>query len=341
MIRSPNELISGLLAAVIMVTLLAALGGARAQDPTRDDAVVARVDGDSIWRSELTRRLGGKLSEVPPQRRQRALESLILEKILRHRVARLGEAADPAALQATVADTLGQLRGQEADSPGSGASSLARALAAQGVSQEELEANLMLMARLRAHLEGQARNAPAALTGGLSRAGLQHGPTARWQVSTLRHWLWANRHEYADVRVRARLLTIAVGPHRPPQDALEKAAELSRRAREGASFEALVRNHSDDPAAPFTGGDLNFFSRHHDIPEPLASAAFALKPGEVSDPIRSQRGFVVLQVTGRREPPLPAFEKLRDQVSDDWLRLHMLETLNRWRREATVTIEGA
>ena len=164
-------------ALVLMVTLLTALGGgqeSKAQDPDHDDAVVARVEGELIWRSELTRRLGGKLREAPPQRRHRALESLILEKILHHRVARLGEAADPAALQATVADTLGQLRGQEAESPGSGASPLARALAAQGVSQEELKANLMLMARLRAHLEGQARNAPAAVTGGLSQAGLQH-----------------------------------------------------------------------------------------------------------------------------------------------------------------------
>lgn len=327
-----------------MVTLLTALGGgqeSKAQDPDHDDAVVARVEGELIWRSELTRRLGGKLKDAPPQRRHRALESLILEKILHHRVARLGEAADPAALQATVADTLGQLRGQEAESPGSGASPLARALAAQGVSQEELKANLMLMARLRAHLEGQARNAPAAVTGGLSQAGLQHGTTARWQVSTLRHWLWANRHEYADVRVRARLLAIAVGPDRPPHEALEKAAELTRRAREGASFEALVRDHSDDPAAPFTGGDLNFFSRHHDLPEPLARAAFALKPGEISDPIRSQRGFVVLHVTGRRETPLPDFELLRQRVSDDWLRLNMLETLSLWRRQADVTIEGA
>ena len=35
------------------------------------------------------------------------------------------------------------------------------------------------------------------------------------------------------------------------------------------------------------------------------------------------------------------FEQLRDQVADDWLRLNMLETLSRWRRQAQVTIEGA
>jgi peptidyl-prolyl cis-trans isomerase C len=48
--------------------------------------------------------------------------------------------------------------------------------------------------------------------------------------------------------------------------------------------------------------------------EPFAEAAFKMKPNEISDPVKSQFGWHVIQVEERRTKPAPTFEELKDQI---------------------------
>nr|WP_255216447.1 peptidylprolyl isomerase [Pseudenhygromyxa sp. WMMC2535] len=92
--------------------------------------------------------------------------------------------------------------------------------------------------------------------------------------------------------------------------ALSRAKALRAKALEpGVDFNALAEEWSEGPGA-FRGGDMGLFPKARMVPE-YAEVAFALEPGEISEPVGSLKGFYVIKSFGRYEPgPLP-FEAVR------------------------------
>ena len=82
---------------------------------------------------------------------------------------------------------------------------------------------------------------------------------------------------------------------RTKEEAKKIAAELAARARKGEDFAELARRHSEGPSAG-KGGQLNEFSRRQMV-KPFADAAFALRVGQVSDPVETPFGFHVIKRT--------------------------------------------
>ena len=76
-------------------------------------------------------------------------------------------------------------------------------------------------------------------------------------------------------------------------------AELRERVLKGESFSMLATLYSQDPGSARKGGELGFFPRGQMVAE-FESAAFALKPGEVSPIIESKFGFHIIQLVERR-----------------------------------------
>ncbi len=76
-------------------------------------------------------------------------------------------------------------------------------------------------------------------------------------------------------------------------------AQLRERVLKGEKFSMLATLYSQDPGSAKKGGELGFFGRSDMVPE-FESAAFALKPGEVSPIIETQFGFHILQLIERR-----------------------------------------
>lgn len=75
--------------------------------------------------------------------------------------------------------------------------------------------------------------------------------------------------------------------------------DLLAEIRAGGDFAALAESNSDDPGSAERGGDLGFFGRGRMV-KPFEDAAFALDPGDVSEPVRSQFGWHVLKVEERK-----------------------------------------
>ena len=75
-----------------------------------------------------------------------------------------------------------------------------------------------------------------------------------------------------------------------------RAASLAARARGGEDFAALAREFSEDEGTAGNGGDLGTFGRGRMVPE-FEAAAFAMAPGEISDPVESAFGYHVILVT--------------------------------------------
>ena len=94
---------------------------------------------------------------------------------------------------------------------------------------------------------------------------------------------------------------------RPEADSISLAVARARadsvltRARAGEDFAALAVEFSDDPGSAQQGGDLGWFRRGSELALEFERAAFSLRPGQISDLVRTSFGFHIIQVR-RAEP---------------------------------------
>jgi peptidyl-prolyl cis-trans isomerase C len=120
-----------------------------------------------------------------------------------------------------------------------------------------------------------------------------------------------------------------------------EAKKLSTEAKAGGDFAAMAKAKSKDPGAA-NGGDLGYFKREQMVPE-FATAAFALKPGEISSPVKSPYGWHVIKIEDRRQAAPPSFEasvdELREQVAEEVVT-EMLAGLRSKAKVETFTLEG-
>ncbi len=80
------------------------------------------------------------------------------------------------------------------------------------------------------------------------------------------------------------------------QRALKKAEEVENQIRQGADFAALAKKYSDDPQSAAKGGNLGEITPGL-LPRELDDAVSALKPGEVSAPVRTEYGYHLVKLT--------------------------------------------
>ena len=117
----------------------------------------------------------------------------------------------------------------------------------------------------------------------------------------------------------ARHILIQVASDAPQEkvDAAKKKAEdILARIRKGESFSELAKKFSQDPGSAKEGGDLGFFGRGV-MDKAFEQAAYALKVGEVSEPVRSTFGFHIIKLEGIRGGQRKPFEQVRSEVERD------------------------
>ncbi|QKS70744.1 peptidylprolyl isomerase [Paenalkalicoccus suaedae] len=96
----------------------------------------------------------------------------------------------------------------------------------------------------------------------------------------------------------------------------ELANELVDRLNDGEDFATLAEEYSVDPGSAAEGGNLGSFGRGTMTP-PFEKAAFNLAEGEISEPIESQFGYHIIEVTGRT-PFEQEFEEVVDQLRSSY-----------------------
>ena len=98
-------------------------------------------------------------------------------------------------------------------------------------------------------------------------------------------------------------------------DTKEEAEKMLQRVKAGENFNELAKQNSKDPSAKENGGDLGYF-RHGDMVEPFEKAAFALKPGEISEIVQTDFGFHIIKV---EDSKLDKFEDVKEQLKGSML----------------------
>jgi len=111
-------------------------------------------------------------------------------------------------------------------------------------------------------------------------------------------------------------------------DAGVKAAMLADQARlEGADFAALARENSDDPGSSAQGGNLGWVEPGLMVGA-FEQALFAMQPGEVSGPVRSEFGFHIIKLHEIQGGEGQSFEHVREQLAAEQEQADLERALN-------------
>jgi len=116
--------------------------------------------------------------------------------------------------------------------------------------------------------------------------------------------------------VKASQILIKVPENATPEEkekARARILEIKKKLDEGADFAALAKQFSEGPRAA-NAGDLGYFRRGQMV-KPFEDAAFALKPGEISDVVETRFGYHLIKVTDRTNASIIPFDELHERIA--------------------------
>jgi peptidyl-prolyl cis-trans isomerase C len=114
----------------------------------------------------------------------------------------------------------------------------------------------------------------------------------------------------------------------------DEAKAIEAELKKGADFAELAKTKSKDPGAA-DGGDLGFFTKDQMVPE-FSAVAFALEPGKISDPVKSQFGWHIIKVEEKRSRKAPDFDQVKAQIETYVTRKAQAEYVAKLREAAKV-----
>lgn len=128
----------------------------------------------------------------------------------------------------------------------------------------------------------------------------------------------ARKSQYTEEeKIHARHILIRVPANAPDADVKKAESEikaLEARIRGGEDFSEVAKSGQDGTAEQ--GGDLGWFTAGQMVPE-FSKAAFALKDGEVSAPVRTQFGFHLIKKEGHQDAVTHSFDEVKDSLRAD------------------------
>jgi peptidyl-prolyl cis-trans isomerase C len=264
--------------------------------PAQLPDVLARVNGEPVNKSDFDRlvksmELGN--GPIPAERRDEILRGA-LDQLVTYTVMKQEAASRKVAV--TEAEVDGRLKEMQGQFPNE--AEFQKALAARSMTVDQFRADtkvdMMIGKMLDAEVAGDA-----AATEAEAKDFYAKNPDKFMQGESVRasHILiMANEKTDEAARKQARA----------------KIDGILKRVKAGEDFAALAKENSQDGSAQ-QGGDLNFFRRGQMVPE-FDKAAFALKPGEVSDVVTTQFGYHIIKVTERKEAAAVPYEQVSPRI---------------------------
>lgn len=92
----------------------------------------------------------------------------------------------------------------------------------------------------------------------------------------------------------------------------KEANDILAQLKAGGKFEELAKKYSVDSSSA-KGGDLGWFGKGSMVPA-FEKAALALNEGQISDVVKSDFGFHIIKLTGKRPAGVRAFEEVKEQI---------------------------
>jgi peptidyl-prolyl cis-trans isomerase C len=267
--------------------------------PAQLPAVLARVNGEAVTKVDFDRLVKnmevGAHQSIPAERRdevfRKALDQLVTYTVLMQ---------ETRARKVTVTDdevesNIKQMRSQFPDEP-----AFKKALETRGMTLDKLKADTRIDISINKMVEGEVATQPTPSDAQV-REFYDKNPDKFKQDEAVRasHILF-RVDEKADAATKKK--------------AMDEAQSVLKQARAGADFAELAKKHSADGSAQ-QGGDLNFFTKGQMVPQ-FDQAAFAMKPGQISDIVTTQFGYHIIKVTDHRPASTVPFEQVSGRIKD-------------------------
>jgi peptidyl-prolyl cis-trans isomerase D len=116
------------------------------------------------------------------------------------------------------------------------------------------------------------------------------------------------------VKVRHILISVPKGADAKTDAAAKaKADDVLKQLRAGGNWAALAKKYSDDPGSKDQGGELGFLQHGVTVPE-FDKTAFSLNPGQISDPVKTQFGYHIIQTEEKQTAHTKSFDEVRGTI---------------------------
>lgn len=275
--------------------------------------IVAVVNNEAITDYQLDRRIEELRRETPaeaplPKLRQKALDSLIEESLLRQRAEELGMEVSDEELQAAISDIRQQndLTMKQLES----------ALEAQGVTMEEYREQLREQI-IRYKVIGREMRERSEITS-----------------EDVREYFRTHIDDYRrSPTVRLSHITVAV-PEGATKQQAEKARKMAEKAVEriqgGENFTDVFLDLSADPAV--SGGDMGSFAAGELAPV-FDRAVRELEKGEVSSAVKFQNNYYIFRVEEREPGEIRKFDQVKEEIREKLLEENSEDQLGEWKKE--------
>lgn len=258
-------------------------------------AVVARVNGVDIPSAELERairNLEANVGQQVPAERRSEIYRGILDQLIDQRLLELEAATRN--IKATDAEITAGIDQMKKQAPS--AEAFAKALASRKLTEADLRAE----ARQRLSVD-------KLLTTEIE-------PKAAVTEADIADFYKKNPQFFMQPEaVRASHILLKADTPEAKVAAKAKAEDLLKQIKAGADFAALAKQHSNDGSAA-SGGDLGFFPRGQMV-KPFEDAAFALKPGEVSNVVESEFGYHIIKSGEHRDARTVPLAEVSDRIA--------------------------
>ena len=267
--------------------------------PAQLPEVVARVNGESITGKDLddaVRAIAGRAGPIPPDERDRVFRGVLDDMIGYRLIIQEAKARKIAVADAEVDAQVEQIRKQFPNE-----AQFQQALTAQKTTLEairndtrdEMSASKLVETEIATKIAVK----PEAVTDfyNKNQDKFQQGP-----------------------RVRASHILIGIPQNADAatkQQAKTKAETLLNDLKGGKDFAEAAKANSQDPGSAPNGGDLGYFEQGQMVP-PFEQAAFALKPGEMSDIVETQFGYHIIKVADKQNSRVVPLDEAKGQIEE-------------------------
>nr|WP_144919557.1 peptidylprolyl isomerase [Paenibacillus bovis] len=112
----------------------------------------------------------------------------------------------------------------------------------------------------------------------------------------------------------------------------ETAKEVKEKVDAGEDFAELAKEYSTDPGSKDNGGDLGYFGKGKMVKE-FEEAAFALEVDGVSDIVKSEKGYHIIKVTGKKEAKEAVFEDVKEEIKETLFNKELQTEYPTWLNE--------
>lgn len=111
------------------------------------------------------------------------------------------------------------------------------------------------------------------------------------------------------------------------------AKEVLKKLDEGGDFAELAKEYSKDEGSGAMGGELGFFTRGQMVPE-FEEKAFSMKAGEISEPVKSEFGYHIIEVQENKEEKEAVLKDHIDEIKEKLIESKMQTEYVTWLEEA-------